>query len=166
MAQVETNTVSSSMGTVLHQTTTYHADPPAVVSNVTGVPSTISSLQHGPPSTIKPQGIGFDPQTLRARYELERDKRLAANPNGVDQYRSIKDGDPVFGHYISDPYVEKRERAPIDEQVEAVIVGGGYGGQLVAVRLIEAGITNIRIIEKGGDFGGTWYVDRTVPSLS
>ena len=31
---------------------------------------------------------------------------------------------------------------------------------LAAVRLQEAGITNFRIIEKAGDFGGTWYWNR------
>jgi cyclohexanone monooxygenase len=40
--------------------------------------------------------------------------------------------------------------------IDVVIVGGGYGAQLVAVRLLEQGITNFRLIEKGGDFGGTW----------
>ena len=41
-----------------------------------------------------------------------------------------------------------------------MIVGGGFGGLLAAARLQEAGITNFRIIEKAGDFGGTWYWNR------
>jgi cyclohexanone monooxygenase len=41
-----------------------------------------------------------------------------------------------------------------------VVVGGGFGGQLAAARLREAGIDDLRIIEKGGDFGGTWYWNR------
>ena len=41
-----------------------------------------------------------------------------------------------------------------------VIVGGGFGGLLAAARLQKVGITNIRIIEKAGDFGGTWYWNR------
>ena len=41
-----------------------------------------------------------------------------------------------------------------------VIVGGGFGGLLAAARLHEAGVEDIRIIEKGGDFGGTWYWNR------
>jgi len=47
-------------------------------------------------------------------------------------------------------------RDPVEETVEAVIMGGGYGAQLVAVRLGEAGIKNIKMIEKAADFGGTW----------
>ena len=41
-----------------------------------------------------------------------------------------------------------------------LIIGGGFGGLLAAARLQKAGITNIRIIEKAGDFGGTWYWNR------
>ena len=37
-----------------------------------------------------------------------------------------------------------------------VIVGGGFGGLLAAARLHKSGVKDIRIIEKGGDFGGTW----------
>lgn len=157
MAQVETKTISSSMGTVLDEIIKDDAMSVPVASNVTGIPSTLSSLpEEQLPLTTESQSIGFDPKSLRARYDLEREKRLAANPTGVDQYRSITDGDPVFGHYIDDPYIERKERNPLNERVEVLIVGGGYGGQLVAVRLMEAGITDIRIVEKGGDFGGTW----------
>jgi cation diffusion facilitator CzcD-associated flavoprotein CzcO len=41
-----------------------------------------------------------------------------------------------------------------------VIVGGGFGGLLAAARLHESGVEDIRIIEKGGNFGGTWYWNR------
>jgi cation diffusion facilitator CzcD-associated flavoprotein CzcO len=37
---------------------------------------------------------------------------------------------------------------------------GGFGGLLAAARLHESGVQDIRIIEKGGDFGGTWYWNR------
>ena len=40
------------------------------------------------------------------------------------------------------------------------MIGGGFGGLLAGARLREAGIESIRIIEKGGDFGGTWYWNR------
>jgi len=41
-----------------------------------------------------------------------------------------------------------------------LVIGGGFGGLLAAARLREAGAERIRIIEKGGDFGGTWYWNR------
>ena len=41
-----------------------------------------------------------------------------------------------------------------------MVIGGGFGGLLAGARLREAGVEDIRIIEKGGDFGGTWYWNR------
>ena len=100
--------------------------------------------------------LGFDPDALRAKYRIERDKRL--RPDGNDQYIEVK-GD--FARYVDDPYVAPGfERAPLTDEVEAVVIGGGYGGLLAGARLREAGVESIRMIEKGGDFGGTWYWNR------
>lgn len=97
--------------------------------------------------------LPFDPVALKEKYLAERDKRLARN-EGVDQY-TLLDGN--LSHYLIDPWVEPGfTRDPIKEETEVVIVGGGYGAQVVAVRLIESGVKNFRIIEKAGDFGGTW----------
>ena len=41
-----------------------------------------------------------------------------------------------------------------------MLVGGGFGGQTAAARLREAGIDDVLIVEKGGDYGGTWYWNR------
>jgi len=98
--------------------------------------------------------LGFDPNALREKYRAERDRRLRADGN--EQYIDIS----RFSHYLEDPYVERVERAPLADEVEVVVVGGGFGGQLAAARLKEAGVTDVRIIEKGGDFGGTWYWNR------
>jgi cyclohexanone monooxygenase len=60
-----------------------------------------------------------------------------------------------------DPYVEPGFTRPaLQEELEVLIVGGGFGGLLAAARLQKVGITNIRIIEKAGNFGGTWYWNR------
>ena len=100
--------------------------------------------------------LGFDPEALRQKYADERAKRLRADGNS--QYREITG---QFDHHNVDPYVEPGfTRAPLNEELEVVIIGGGFGGMLAAVRLQEAGITNLRIIEKAGDFGGTWYWNR------
>ena len=108
-----------------------------------------------------PDNVGFDPVTLRNKYLAERDKRLRHNTEGVDQYRMVEGS---LSHYITDPYLgEIIEREPVQDECDAVIIGGGYGGQIVAVRLLEAGVKNIKIIEKGGNFGGTWYVISTIP---
>ena len=103
-----------------------------------------------------PEELGFDPDTLRDKYREERDKRLRRDGN--EQYIEVK-GD--FAHYIDDPYVESPvDRAPFKDDVDIVIIGGGFGGLITGARLREAGFEDIRIIEKGGDFGGTWYWNR------
>jgi cation diffusion facilitator CzcD-associated flavoprotein CzcO len=100
--------------------------------------------------------LGFDPDALREKYRIERDRRLRAD--GSNQYQEVK-GD--FSHYIDDPYVDPGfTRAPLEDEIDVVVIGGGFGGLLTGARLREAGIQDIRMIEKGGDFGGTWYWNR------
>ncbi|MBL4782421.1 MAG: NAD(P)/FAD-dependent oxidoreductase [Porticoccaceae bacterium] len=100
--------------------------------------------------------LNFDPDTLREKYRAERDKRIRSD--GLGQYQQPS-GD--FTGYVDDPYVEPGfTRAPLSDEVEVAIIGGGFGGLLTAVRLREAGVKDIRMIEKGGDFGGTWYWNR------
>ncbi|KAK2749463.1 hypothetical protein FQN57_006397 [Myotisia sp. PD_48] len=93
---------------------------------------------------------------LKAKYLAERDKRVTAL--GTDQYRQIEESS--LRHYIDDPYVKPISRPAITEEVDFLIVGAGFGGQLVAGRLVSAGITNIRMVDRAGDFGGTWYWNR------
>ncbi len=99
--------------------------------------------------------LGFDPDALREKYRIERDKRL--RDEGNDQYVEVTG---KFAHFLEDPYVERVEREPLTDQVEVLIIGGGFGGLLAGARFREAGIEDIRIVEAGGDFGGTWYWNR------
>ncbi len=99
--------------------------------------------------------IDFDPDKLRDRYRAERDKRL--RDDGNEQYVEVV-GD--FSNYVDDPYTENVEREPFFDEVEVAIIGGGFGGLLMGAQLRKAGYENIRVIEKAGDFGGTWYWNR------
>jgi len=101
------------------------------------------------------QELGFDLEEVRARYAAEREKRLRSDGNA--QYREFTGSLEDLAH---DPYTPRTERAPVKEQVEVLIIGGGFGGLLAAVHLAKAGVTNIRIVERAGDFGGTWYWNR------
>ncbi|MEM6704026.1 MAG: NAD(P)/FAD-dependent oxidoreductase, partial [Acidobacteriota bacterium] len=104
----------------------------------------------------EPEELDFDPDVLRAKYREERDKRL--RPDANEQYQEVT-GD--FSRYVDDPYVEGRlEREPLTDSVDVVIVGGGFGGLITGARLREQGVESLRILEKGSDFGGTWYWNR------
>ncbi len=101
------------------------------------------------------QELGFDPNALRDKYRQERDKRLRDDAN--EQYTEVV-GD--FSNYVDDPYIETKEREPVFDHVEAAIIGGGFGGLLMGAQLRKSGVESLRMVEKGGDFGGTWYWNR------
>ena len=104
-----------------------------------------------------PNELGFDPAVIAAR-NTPPNAQSAARRTATTNTRRSPD---TLEHYNADPYVEPGfTRAALQEELDAVIVGGGFGGMLAAARLQEVGITNIRIIEKAGDFGGTWYWNR------
>jgi cation diffusion facilitator CzcD-associated flavoprotein CzcO len=106
-------------------------------------------------ATATPE-LGFDPDALRAKYRQERDTRQ--RPDGINQFVEVA-GD--FRHYVDDPYVEPGfARAPLQDDVDVLIIGGGFGGLMAGARLREAGVERIRVVDKGGDFGGTWYWNR------
>ena len=116
----------------------------------------LALVQDGKLTIPSPDVLGFDPQEVRCKYDSERDRRL--RPDGASQYQDV-DGD--LDHYKDDPYITKRiERAPVQETIEVAILGAGFGGMCMAARLQEAGIRDFRIIERAGDFGGTWYWNR------
>ena len=102
------------------------------------------------------QALGFDPDQLRRKYRDERDRRL--HPDGNAQYVEVTE---AFAHLVEDPYVEAGlQREPLTDDTEVIVIGGGFGGLLAGARLREAGVEDMRIVEKGGDFGGTWYWNR------
>jgi len=97
----------------------------------------------------------FSPDDLRARYEEERVKRLS---EGARTYRSLRDLNKDFD---ADSFVEPGfTRAPMVEETDVVIVGTGWAGLSTAAYLTKQGVTSYRMIDKAGDFGGTWYWNR------
>lgn len=97
--------------------------------------------------------LGFDPDALREKYRRERDKRI--RKDGNDQYREAA-GDLAF--YLENPEPgSEYTRVPLNEETDVTIIGGGFSGMLAAARLREAGVEQLRVIETGADYGGTWY---------
>ena len=97
-------------------------------------------------------------EAVRAKYAYERDKRL--RPDGPDQYITVDQGGE-FSEYLEDQHADALlERASIVDDVQVTVIGGGFAGLLSAARLRQGGATDVRIIERGSDFGGTWYWNR------
>ena len=109
-------------------------------------------MECGP--TDVPQDVDID--AMRAKYAQERQKRLRTE--GGAQYLEL-DGD-LADLYEVDPYTTVAERDPIDEDVEVVVLGGGFAGLLSGAYLKKAGVQDVRVIDMAGDFGGVWYWNR------
>ena len=99
--------------------------------------------------------IAIDKEALRRKYAEERDKRLRSD--GSAQYVRLEGS---FDDLAADPYTPLVERDPVHDHVTFAFIGGGFAGLVVGARLKDAGIDDVRIVEKGGDFGGTWYWNR------
>jgi cyclohexanone monooxygenase len=97
----------------------------------------------------------LDTAAIRARYAAERDKRVRADGNA--QYREL---DGAFAHLKDDPYLPVNPRDAVTDHVDFTFIGGGFAGLVVGAKLTEAKVGKVRIVEKGGDFGGNWYWNR------
>lgn len=97
----------------------------------------------------------LDKSAIKQKYAEERAKRL--RPEGNDQYQRLEG---TFGKMAADPYMPFRDRDPVTDHVTFAFVGAGFSGLVVGARLKEAGISDFRLIDKGGDVGGTWYWNR------
>ncbi len=103
-----------------------------------------------------PAAAGYDPESVRAKYLAERDKRLVPHRADIRDLRS----DEHFARYRADPFTPLVEREPVADDVDVVIVGGGIAGILAGASLRRAGVERIRIIDQAGGIGGTWYWNR------
>jgi cation diffusion facilitator CzcD-associated flavoprotein CzcO len=93
-------------------------------------------------------------EDYREKYRVEREKRLAARREVITNFT----GD--LAHYMDDPHTAPVQRGPLDDEVDAIVIGGGFGGILTAGTMKEAGLRRVRIIDGAGDFGGVWYWNR------
>src|ERR1700678_1703453 len=106
--------------------------------------------------TSKPEDVKIDLEALDRKYAEERDKRKRSD--GLGQYQALQG---KFAAFAQDPHADpKFKRDAVIEDVEVLIIGGGFGGLLAGSRLREKAVPKIRIIERGADFGGTWYWNR------
>src|ERR1700730_7246939 len=99
-----------------------------------------------------PAGATFNAEE-QAKYLAFKEAR-----RGAADYMAME-GD--FKKYLDDVYSEPPiPREAVDDECEIVVVGAGFGGLLLWQKLSQAGFTDVRFCEKGGDVGGTWYWNR------
>ncbi|MEM6651867.1 MAG: NAD(P)/FAD-dependent oxidoreductase [Pseudomonadota bacterium] len=97
----------------------------------------------------------LDKSAIKEKYAAERAKRL--RPEGNDQYQRLEG---QFEDMAKDPHTPLQTRAPVKDHVTFAFIGAGMSGLVVGARLKEAGIDDVRLIEKGGNVGGAWYWNR------
>ncbi|WP_461172744.1 NAD(P)/FAD-dependent oxidoreductase [Arthrobacter sp. Z1-9] len=104
---------------------------------------------------VAPSNTQPDLETARKKYRYERDRRLRRD--GATQYQRAAG---EFGYYAKDPYTSWTERPPVEDRVEVLVIGGGFGGLLTGAKLRQQGVESLRIMDEAGDFGGAWYWNR------
>ncbi|MDD9905264.1 MAG: NAD(P)/FAD-dependent oxidoreductase [Rhodospirillaceae bacterium] len=99
-----------------------------------------------------PPGASFNAAEQATYREFKEARRGAAD------YMAMEG---EFSRYLEDVYSEAPvERESLDDECDILVVGGGFGAMLLWYKLREAGFTDVRFCEKGGDVGGTWYWNR------
>ena len=135
------------------------AKPDTELVNASKTPKHRRGTMRNSQNMPSPQTLGFDPDQLAQRYQHERDKRI--REDAESQFVEITHESEFANQYLeNDPYSETQAREPICDERDVIIIGGGWVGMMTAARLIQAGVTDVRIVESGADFGGTWYWNR------
>ncbi|MBC2650448.1 flavin-containing monooxygenase [Novosphingobium aerophilum] len=104
------------------------------------------------PTTV-PSPDTFDIPALREKYRIEKDRRMRRE--GQAQYVRLGQGDT--GDLALDPYAPVAPRAALDEELDVLVLGAGWGGIKASYHLTKLGVTSIRNVDTAGDFGGVWY---------
>lgn len=122
-----------------------------------------------PEQTVKAVGVNIpaldqngpqiaDSKSFLDVYDEERDKRI--REDGVRQYLNPAESEK-FQHFLEDPFVETgtpiQHPVPDGGHTKVLIIGAGFGGILIAVRLLQAGfkVEDLLIVDPAGGFGGT-----------
>jgi cation diffusion facilitator CzcD-associated flavoprotein CzcO len=86
-----------------------------------------------------PAGLSAEEAMLLGKYRQERARRIRADDTA--QFRKTE-GD-LARFFLTDPAAAPQaDRQPVDEEIDVVVVGGGWSGILTAVRLVQAGVTS------------------------
>lgn len=95
-----------------------------------------------------------DLDLVRRKYRLERDRRI--HIDGIGQYDKYEPLASANQEQTRSGAIHTADSGVFD----AIIVGGGIAGILAGVRLTQAGLQRVRILEKADGLGGTWHQNR------
>ena len=99
-----------------------------------------------------PPGAVFNADE-QAKYREYKEAR-----RGAADYMAMEG---EFAKYLTDVYSEPPiPRDALTDECEILVIGAGFAGLLLWYKLRQAGFTDVRFCEKGGDVGGTWYWNR------
>src|SRR5271167_1517194 len=99
-----------------------------------------------------PPGATFNAEEQAKYLAFKEARRGAADYMGMEG---------EFKKYLDDVYsTDPVPREALADDCEILVVGAGFAGLLLWHKLSEAGFTDVRFCEKGGDVGGTWYWNR------
>jgi cyclohexanone monooxygenase len=99
-----------------------------------------------------PAGAVFDAEE-QAKYRAFKEAR-----RGAADYIAMEG---EFAKYLEDVYsAPPIEREALTDDCEILVIGAGFAALLLWYKLRNAGFTDVRFCEKGGDVGGTWYWNR------
>ncbi len=100
----------------------------------------------------QPPGAVFSPEE-QAKYRDFKEAR-----RGAADYMAMEG---EFSKYLEDVYsADPVPRDALTDECEILVVGAGFAGLLLWHKLSQAGFSDVRFCEKGGDVGGTWYWNR------
>ncbi len=100
----------------------------------------------------QPVGATFNADE-QARYRDYKEAR-----RGAADYMAMEG---EFARYLEDVYsADPIARDALADECEVLVIGAGFAGLLLWYKLSQAGFTDVRFCEKGGDVGGTWYWNR------
>jgi cation diffusion facilitator CzcD-associated flavoprotein CzcO len=95
----------------------------------------------------------IDIPALRAKYAYEKNRRLRSE--GEAQY--VKLSGDIAPDQAFDPHKPVAPRDAINEEIDALVIGAGWGGIKASYYLTKEGVSNVRNVDTAGDFGGVWY---------
>jgi cyclohexanone monooxygenase len=99
-----------------------------------------------------PPGATFN-AAEQAKYREFKEARA-----GAADYMTMEG---EFAKYLDDVYsADPIPREALTDECEILVVGAGFAGLLLWHKLSDAGFSDVRFCEKGGDVGGTWYWNR------